>query len=377
MHAVVPLLALTALGIDVGWEPAPAGGWDYIIQVEPEALDALSRGVEIASDLPPEIRDVRSLRLRIGNRPVPRTAAKPIPGGDEDGPRLISAVEVEPPRTKPRSTTRAPATQPQRDSLQRESNQRERSAVPADRSDSLTVDPPQLGPQMPASSWQSSRQRQEERTTNGAVAAPRWDDAMAEPSSRTTTNAQRESADRRSSLLSDPPTTVEFGPVDEEREPSARTTTTPPAGRAARPTLDQPARSLNEPRSQPLPQTDYAARDERPWRDEDAFAEDSRSRSRLDLPAEEAPAQDSPRIARSTIGRRADETPVEHDLGPASQYAYPLTVALVGLFLSMGGNLFLGWMTLDLRNRCRRLLVRLATGAPLRGGSLGGGELEF
>lgn len=385
MHAVVPLLALTALGIDVGWEPAPAGGWDYIIQVEPEALDALARGVEIASDLPPEIRDVRSLRLRVGDRPVPRTAAKPnVTAVDDEGPRLVTAVEVEPPRSTSRSNSRSLSTD-----RQRMTSIPDRSSSLSDRSSSQSsVDPPVMGPRMPSSSWQSTRSR-DDRSPVDAV--PRWDDdtRLESPSS----DAQRDGRDsysrdaysrdaytRRTNTATDPPTSVEFGPVDEEMEPRARgvaSSTTEMA--SAGPAYEPPPRSLELPPASSVPRTDFGQRDDRLRRDDEFVREEPRYGSRIEAPADDRYAQPSPRVAtrtNSTTDRRLDDAGTDDNF-MASQYAYPLTVALVGLFLSMGGNLFLGWMTLDLRNRCRRLLVRLATAAPLRSGALSGGELEF
>lgn len=382
MHAVVPLLALTALGIDVGWEPAPAGGWDYIIQVEPEALDALARGVEIASDLPPEIRDVRSLRLRVGDRPVPRTAAKPnVTAVDDEGPRLVTAVEVEPSRSTSRSNSRNLSTD-----RQRMTSIPDRSSDFSARGNSAqsSVDPPVMGPRMPSSSWQSTRNRDDQTQVD---AVPRWDDdtRLESPSSA----AQRESSrdaygrdayTRRTNASADPPTSVEFGPVDEEMEPRARgvaSSTTEMA--SAGPAYEPPPRSLDLPPASSLPRTDFSQRDDRLRRDDEFAREEPRYGSRIEAPVDDRYAQPAPRIAtrtNSTTDRRLEDARSDDNF-MASQYAYPLTVALVGLFLSMGGNLFLGWMTLDLRNRCRRLLVRLATAAPLRGGALSGGELEF
>ncbi len=377
MHAVVPLLALAALGIDVGWEPAPAGGWDYIIQVEPEALDALARGVEIASDLPPEIRDVRSLRLRVGDHPVQRTAAKPLANVDqEDGPRLVTAVEVEPSRTKPRSSARSATTTTKNDSTLRDREPADSATTWPDRNGSLTTDPPTMGPSMPSSTWQSTRGA--DRRWNADLDDARNRAAPTDPSNRSATRAADDVRNVRSTVAADPPTTVEFGPVDEELEPRSRAAQTAPTGPRLPPSYAPPAERLDEPA---LPRTDYAALPRDSWRDELRAEEDTGQRPRLESTIEgRRYADDLARVASrtgGTISRPLDDAPISGDLNAANPYAYPLTVALVGLFLSMGGNLFLGWMTLDLRNRCRRLLVRLATAAPLRSSAFGNGELEF
>jgi hypothetical protein len=79
---------------------------------------------------------------------------------------------------------------------------------------------------------------------------------------------------------------------------------------------------------------------------------------------------ESPRVAAATVtGAPAKPatpaTPPEKDATPAPQTTpvnpdlaisrpwLPLTLSLLALFASLGGNLYLGWMTLDLRRRFR------------------------
>jgi hypothetical protein len=71
MHTVV-LLAAAAIGLDYGWQPLDDGGFEYIIQIEPELLDSLQAGEALRSDLPPFLRDVRSYRIQVGRGQVPR-----------------------------------------------------------------------------------------------------------------------------------------------------------------------------------------------------------------------------------------------------------------------------------------------------------------
>lgn len=67
-------LAIAAVGIDVGWQPLPGGGLEYIIQIEPYTLERLKQGEEIASDLPPGLKGVRSYRITTGSKELPRRA---------------------------------------------------------------------------------------------------------------------------------------------------------------------------------------------------------------------------------------------------------------------------------------------------------------
>ncbi len=73
MHAAI-LLAAAALGIDFGWQPSDGGGLEYLIQIEPELLNALRAGEAIRSDLPPALRDVRSYRITVGRGELPQSA---------------------------------------------------------------------------------------------------------------------------------------------------------------------------------------------------------------------------------------------------------------------------------------------------------------
>ena len=68
------LIGFTLLLTDYGWQKTPNGDIEYIIQIEPELLDALKRGEEIASVVPPRLGKVTRFRIRVGTVPVPRDA---------------------------------------------------------------------------------------------------------------------------------------------------------------------------------------------------------------------------------------------------------------------------------------------------------------
>jgi len=72
MYGTVALLTMAAVGFKVGWQPLPDGGVEYIIQIEPHMLETLEGGQEIASDIPPSVRGVRSYRIMVGTGDPPR-----------------------------------------------------------------------------------------------------------------------------------------------------------------------------------------------------------------------------------------------------------------------------------------------------------------
>lgn len=109
MHAVLPLLAAAALGIDVGWEPLPDGGFEYIIQIEPQTLDSMKNGAAITSQLPRAVSGMRGYRVTVGNAALPHQGEAPpteqantepalsgpafgIPPGDASPPRAAAAA---------------------------------------------------------------------------------------------------------------------------------------------------------------------------------------------------------------------------------------------------------------------------------------------
>ena len=54
-------VAAATLGINVGWQRLPEGGMEYIIQLDPQSLEALRAGQPVQSDVPPP--PARSARI--------------------------------------------------------------------------------------------------------------------------------------------------------------------------------------------------------------------------------------------------------------------------------------------------------------------------
>lgn len=72
MMTLAATVAWMALAVDAGWQPAEGGGMEYVLHLDPAAAEALARGEEIASDVPPELAGVQAVRIRVSRDPAPR-----------------------------------------------------------------------------------------------------------------------------------------------------------------------------------------------------------------------------------------------------------------------------------------------------------------
>jgi hypothetical protein len=77
MVSAILLILAQAPAIDVGWRPLPDGGFQYVIQIEPELVGALREGLDLTSDVPPALRNVRSFQILVGTDDPPREGVPP------------------------------------------------------------------------------------------------------------------------------------------------------------------------------------------------------------------------------------------------------------------------------------------------------------
>ena len=75
MNGVALALTLATLGVNYSTRTTEEGQIEYTIQIEPEFLQSLAEGEEIHSDVPVETGNVQRLCIRIGTTPVRHTAA--------------------------------------------------------------------------------------------------------------------------------------------------------------------------------------------------------------------------------------------------------------------------------------------------------------
>lgn len=83
MNGVGLALLTAVLGVDVGWQPLPNGGLEYIIQIEPQLLDSIRAGNDLVSDIPANLQGVRSYRITIGSDRLPRIGEPAEVGGPD------------------------------------------------------------------------------------------------------------------------------------------------------------------------------------------------------------------------------------------------------------------------------------------------------
>lgn len=78
MNAWVFLLLPTTLGVDVGWERQPDNSIQYILQIEPEAINGMMSGNELISTLPESVRNtIGKYSIRVGRDHLPNQGTWP------------------------------------------------------------------------------------------------------------------------------------------------------------------------------------------------------------------------------------------------------------------------------------------------------------
>jgi hypothetical protein len=92
--ALLLVLSAWAVLIDYGWQPAGGGGHEYIIQVQPELIDTF-RAEGFSSEIPPQVQDIRRIRIVVGDEKLPRELASgatdsPTKGGEKRTARYLA-----------------------------------------------------------------------------------------------------------------------------------------------------------------------------------------------------------------------------------------------------------------------------------------------
>ncbi|MFZ1936601.1 MAG: hypothetical protein WCB27_14320 [Thermoguttaceae bacterium] len=93
MNPLLLCVAAATLGFQYGWELLPDGRMEYIIQLDPAAIEALRDGQTLRSDIPTAAGEIRAYRIVMG-RGRPRQDTPP----PKPAPPPAKAALVEPPR---------------------------------------------------------------------------------------------------------------------------------------------------------------------------------------------------------------------------------------------------------------------------------------
>ena len=73
MTAIALFAAATLLGVNVGWQPTPDGGVEYIIQIPPQAIESFVPGRRSKATSRRRCSARCNLRIIVGNKTLPRT----------------------------------------------------------------------------------------------------------------------------------------------------------------------------------------------------------------------------------------------------------------------------------------------------------------
>jgi len=94
MNALALALLASIVGVDYGWQVNRAGELEYIVQIEPQLVAALRNGEKLESEIPPNMRNIRRIIVRIGTGELPHD---PLPAEH----RATPAAATSPPIRRP------------------------------------------------------------------------------------------------------------------------------------------------------------------------------------------------------------------------------------------------------------------------------------
>lgn len=373
--------AITTLGVDVGWQPTDNGELEYIIQISPDQLRNLKPGDVIEVGVRPQLRHVRRYKIIVGEGVLPRNAGGPnlmleqpaIAAKPLETPSRRSLIQP-PLDVKPElsvvvdSDAAAPIRVANEVTVatndQPVANDQEAGAVP--------IEKPKAGLYViPNYSAELRRELQD----NNLLAPPPY------PGSVNSATAENES----SAIVQPPADSINLiPPADATGNDLAVPSYVPVPDRAPR-TIDP-----NAPRLAP---SDFTKGYTPPTHGEHLYGRDTAPAPHVQPPRESNPAYlDSsvnnnsqpegtpaafhtrpatmpvatanvlapkdPPATSANSNPSADNTKADGE--PATQEAPKswalFSVTLLALFASIGGNLYLGWMNWDMRQRFRSLV---------------------
>lgn len=314
MAGMLAIVAMSVVSIDVGWQPLPDGGFEYIIQIEPEVLETMKAGQDISSQLPPSLRGVRNYRITVGNAPLPHEGEPP------------PAPPAEPPAAAPRSAVRPGdvAAAPRSASGAQALPGPDQGALPPPPADpSATAPPPVVLPAAPTPP-----------ATDVTATAPNITPAP--------------------SLADEPDLTPRTAGYQVGSVPSIHAenkSPEPEQGRMAFPGAGLSRLSQGDPL--PPPPADVPA---------DPHAAAPPAGSRAEKGADKIPpapdSHDEASAAKTAAESAADTAADAAKVVGEARPWLPLVGSVLALFGSLGTNVYLAWNTLALRSRYRTLLTQ-------------------
>ena len=367
MHTIC-FLAVAMVGVDVGWRPAENGDLEYIIQIDPEQARTLKTGDIIEVGVRPQLRSVRRFRIVVGNNPLPRKLQ-----GESAPPPPIAVVRPQAPSSTHPVTKKnlgeSIVVSPEQSTRDRGDDAahwiaaEENGPSPAASSGTTIptvpihpdrlADRPNTGPRyknLPPPPSEPAPNKTDPRGYRYGDSVP------VRPPPEARLNAlppPPEDAPLQISLPPPPqiatppemPLALEPGATLPSKASALPVTTIPRNNlgpQAARPVV--PATSLSEPKIVPSEETFSGNRS--------PASTDGTSSTEVETPgATGAEGPSAPPVTASPA--RSVAAGSSSTSGDRPTPWLPLTFTLFALFASLGGNLYLGWITWELRNRFR------------------------
>ena len=311
MHPVLAVVAASVLGLEVGWKPLDEGGVEYIIQIHPDQVERILNSDDLLSDVPAGL-DVRRYRVTVGTEKLPRDSGRA-------GSAAAKSREIPVEQENPPDVTRVAKKE-----IVAEGN----------------IPPTAAAPLLP----------------NVELPKAAADDNATGPAERADESAGPE-LPTTETTVNKPAVTGYDGrypsPQDEEETQPTETFRNPP------PAEETPARDrlFTKPNNSPLrPRLfDDPSETDRPRRP----ASTARSFSEEEFDQRTQEARKPP--ANSDVLRTAELPPASRDSGfdrstREPENWGPLLAIFFFLLLSMGANLWLGWIALEARHRYQILL---------------------
>ena len=176
MHSLLAVLAVSALGIDVGWQPLEGGGVEYIIQLKPHEIEQMVNVSDLESEVPKDL-DVRRYRITVGDAVLPRETPKAVTLEKESGVEVTAEkpvtakpdiiVEAAIPRAATQTTAQKPVTTATYSERDPQPNDEERFPGTSGRRDTGRVEPSR-SPDRLFEDWRTSSKLNSPETEDSA-----------------------------------------------------------------------------------------------------------------------------------------------------------------------------------------------------------------
>jgi len=304
--------------VQYGWRTGKDGGLEYLVQMTPERLETLAKGVPLICEVDPQVPEISCIYVYAGVGQVPRSEIPSSQFGAPVTPPLLTGGE-----------TTGPATPPL-----------PRPRIEAPRTDQSPIYDPRShatpGYGLPyddrSGNWRN------DAPANNSPAAPRTNDPPAwDTRANDWRNSQTSGTDERSipgwSVPQD-----RVSPVGYDTRTAQRTeVAAPPANYPQRGAASEPARTEAAPPAPAAPASPV-------WQ----------------TPAAQQPPSNVWNQGSSTLSRSAVS-----DVRPWT----PLILTTLGLFASLGANAYLGWLAWSFFWRYRDAATDLGRSRSSAGGS--------